>query len=75
MSRPTRRGILTATAAALTATAVSPGPALAARPRALPLVTSPGHPGAQYPPGASAASGAEPLNATVGCALPRRGEG
>lgn len=79
MHGPSRRTTLLAAAGgALALPVICSGPAQAATPvppgsRELPLVTHPRHPGAVYGPDAARTAHAEPLNATVGCALGRGG--
>ncbi|MEU6578236.1 hypothetical protein [Streptomyces sp. NPDC046805] len=74
---PSRRAALLAAAGgALALPVICSGPARAATPvpsgsRELPLVTHPRDPGAVYGPDAARELHAEPLNATVGCALGR----
>lgn len=76
---PSRRATLLAAAAgALALPAICSGPARAATPlppgsRELPLVTHSRHPGAVHGPEAARSAHAEPLNATVDCALGRGG--
>ncbi|WP_243761063.1 twin-arginine translocation signal domain-containing protein [Streptomyces sp. YIM 98790] len=84
MSDTTRRGFLgiagMAAAVAGGATAlptICAGPARAdagpeTGPAELPIVNRPDHPEAVYPPGAARTAYAEPLNATVDCALTGR---
>ncbi|WP_245240966.1 twin-arginine translocation signal domain-containing protein [Streptomyces spiramenti] len=73
--RTSRRGFLTAVAAAAGGAAALPvicaGPARAAAPGELPVVTRPDHPEALWAPGADTDPFAEPLNASVDCALHR----
>jgi hypothetical protein len=79
MHGPSRRAALLAAAgSALALPVICSGPARAATPlpsggSELPLVTYPRHPGAVYGPDAARSAHAEPLNATVGCALGQRG--
>lgn len=70
---PSRRGFLAiAAVAAGAAPVICSGPAFAAGPRALPIVNRPEHPGAIHPSGGLRHAHAEPLNATVDCALSGR---
>jgi hypothetical protein len=75
--RPSRRGFLTAVAAAAGGAVALPvicsSPAFAASSGELPVVNRPDHPAAEYPPGIAAAGHPEPLNATVDCALSGKG--
>ncbi|KOV72921.1 hypothetical protein ADL00_05415 [Streptomyces sp. AS58] len=69
---------MAAAAGALALPVICSGPARAATAlpsdrRELPIVTHPRHPGAVYGPAAARSAHAEPLNATVGCALGRGG--
>ncbi|MER6677637.1 hypothetical protein [Streptomyces sp. NPDC000983] len=76
---PSRRATLLAAAAgALALPAICTGPAQAGTPlppghRELPVVTHARHPGAVRGPEAARGTHAEPLNATVNCALQREG--
>ncbi|HET9382422.1 MAG TPA: hypothetical protein VFP69_16540 [Streptomyces sp.] len=78
---PSRRAALLAAAgSALALPVICSGTAAAAAavpapPRELPLVTHPRHPAARYAPDAARSAHAEPLNATVGCAVSRGGRG
>ncbi|WP_209314625.1 twin-arginine translocation signal domain-containing protein [Streptomyces bohaiensis] len=71
--RTSRRGFLTAVAAAAGGAAALPvicaGPAWAASPGELPVVNRRDHPAALWGPGAETDPFAEPLNASVDCAL------
>ncbi|WP_107499069.1 MULTISPECIES: twin-arginine translocation signal domain-containing protein [Streptomyces] len=74
--RTSRRGFLTAVAAAAGGAVALPvicaNSAFAAAPGDLPVVNRPDHPAAQYAPGAEDDPYAEPLNASVDCELHRR---
>lgn len=76
---PSRRAALLAAASgALALPVICAGPVRAATPlpagsRELPIVTHPRHAAAVYGPEAARNAHAEPLNATVGCALGRGG--
>jgi hypothetical protein len=75
--RPSRRGFLTAVAAAAGGAVALPvicsSPAFAGSSGELPVVNRPDHPAAQYPAGLAATAYAEPLNASVDCGLHGRG--
>ncbi|WP_157996792.1 twin-arginine translocation signal domain-containing protein [Streptomyces otsuchiensis] len=71
--RTSRRGFLTAVAAAAGGAVALPvicaSPALAADSGELAVVNRPNHPHAQYAPGTAQSEFTEPLNASVDCGL------